>query len=154
MWFDFVQACIILCSRVISINRLEVADGYLQTFLSKFVELFGPLHCTPNMHLHLHLKECMLDYGPVYSFWCFSFERFNGILGTFNNNNRTIEVQIMRQFQQSQQLHMPWTCEYGAEFASILGSQMVGTLSCNDTADMLYVKHSVLVSAERLFLTV
>jgi len=29
---------------------------------------------------------------------------------------------------------------------------MVGTLSCNDTADMLYVKHSVLVSAERLLL--
>jgi hypothetical protein len=78
-----------------------------------------------------------------------SFERFNGILGKFNHSNRTIEVQIMRQFQQSQQLHMPWTCEYGAEFASILGRQMVGTLSCNDTADMLYVKHSVLVSAER-----
>ncbi|XP_073670897.1 uncharacterized protein [Paramisgurnus dabryanus] len=150
MWFDFVQACIILCSRVISINRLEVADRYLQTFLSKFVELFGPLHCTPNMHLHLHLKECMLDYGPVYSFWCFSFERFNGILGKFNNNNRAIEVQIMRQFLQGQQLRMPWTCEYGAEFGSILGKQMVGTLSCNDTADMLYVKHSVLVSAERL----
>ena len=152
MWFDFVQACIILCSRVISIDKLEEADGHLQTFLSKFVKLFGPLHCTPNMHLHLHLKECMLDYGPVYSFWCFSFERFNGILGKFNNNNRTIEVQIMRQFQQSQQLHMPWTMEYGAEFASILGRQMVGTLSCNDTADMLYVRQSVLVSAERLFL--
>ena len=27
---------------------------------------------------------------------------------------------------------------------------MVGTLSHNDTADMLYVKHSVLVSTERL----
>ena len=57
----------------------------------------------------------------------------------------------MRQFQQSQQLHMTRTMEYGAEFASILGSQMVGTLSCNDTADMLYVKHSVFVSPERLF---
>ena len=29
---------------------------------------------------------------------------------------------------------------------------MFGTLSCNDTADMVYVKHSVLVSAERLLL--
>ncbi|XP_056106492.1 uncharacterized protein LOC130084975 [Rhinichthys klamathensis goyatoka] len=65
MWFDFVQACIIMCSRVISHDRLEVADCYLQTFLLKFVELYGSLHCTPNMHLHLHLKECLLDYGPV-----------------------------------------------------------------------------------------
>ena len=79
-WLDFVQVCIILCSRVISINRLEVAGEYLQTFLSKFVKLFGPLHCTPNMHLHLQLKECMLDCGPVYSYWCFSFERFTGQL--------------------------------------------------------------------------
>ncbi len=55
MWFDFVQACIIICSRVIATDRLEVADRYLQTFLSKVVSLYGPLNCTPNMHLHLHL---------------------------------------------------------------------------------------------------
>ncbi|XP_013884930.1 uncharacterized protein LOC106533238 [Austrofundulus limnaeus] len=152
MWFDFVQACIIPYSRVISINRLEEADRYLQSFLSKFVNLFGPLHSTHNMHLHLHLKECMLDYGPVYSFWCFSFERFNGILGKFKHNNRTIEVQIMRKFQQSQQLSMPWTCQYGAEITNILQGQMTGTLSHNDTTDMLYVKHSVLVSARTLLL--
>ena len=34
---------------------------------------------------------------------------------------------------------MPWTCEYGAEFASIgriyLGGQMVGTLKRDDTTD-------------------
>ena len=47
---------------------------------------------------------------------------------------------------------MPWTCEYCAEFASVLGGRMVGTLTRDDTADMLYVKHSVLVSAERLLL--
>ena len=58
----------------------------------------------------------------------------------------------MRQFQQSHQLHMPWTWDYGAEFASILGRQTVWTLSCNDTADMLYVEHNVLVSAERFIL--
>ncbi|XP_030600828.1 uncharacterized protein LOC115790939 [Archocentrus centrarchus] len=152
MWCDFVQACIILCSRVISINRLEVADRHLQTFLSKFVKLFGPLHCTPNMHLHLHLKECMLDYGPVYSFWCFSFELLNGTLEKFHHNNRRIEVQIMRKFLQNQQLSMPWTCQYGAEIAKILHSQIPGTVFLNDTTDMLYVKHSALVSAEKLLL--
>ena len=31
------------------------------------------------MHLLNHLKEVIPDHGPVTSFWCFSFERFNGI---------------------------------------------------------------------------
>lgn len=101
---DFVQACILICSRVISRDRLEVADRYLQTFLSKFVALYWPLKCTPNMHRHLYLKDCSLDYGPFYSFWCFSFEWFKGMLGQYQNNNRNIEVQIVRHFQQNQQL--------------------------------------------------
>ena len=50
----------------------------------------------------------------------YGLECFNGILGKFNNNNKTIEVQIMRQFQQSQQLSMPWTCKYGAEFFPVV----------------------------------
>lgn len=63
---------------------------------------------------------------------------------------RQLEVQIMRQFQQSQQLHMPWTCDYGFGFGRILGREVVGTLSSSDTTDMLYVQHSILISAERL----
>lgn len=121
MWYDFVQACSILCSRIISVEKVKKADDYLMTFLHKFERLYGPQHCTPNMHLHLHLKECIFDYGPVYSFWCFSFERYNGMLGSYQHNNRNIEVQIMRRFQQSQQLgNLPWPSHYGPSFKAIL----------------------------------
>ena len=48
------------------------------------------------MHLHCHLKEVILDNGPVHSFWCFSFERYNGILGSTPTNKRSVEVQITR----------------------------------------------------------
>ena len=41
-----------------------------------------------NMHLHLHLAECIVDYGPVYAFWCFAFERMNGVLGSYHTNNQ------------------------------------------------------------------
>ena len=51
------------------------------------------------MHLHGHLKECVLDYGPIYNFWCFSFERFNGILSSFKTNNRCVEIQLTRKLQ-------------------------------------------------------
>ena len=50
------------------------------------------------MHLNCHLKECIEDYGPVYSFWCFAFERYNGILGSTATNNRSIEIQLIRKF--------------------------------------------------------
>src|SRR5256886_2238297 len=36
------------------------------------------------MHLCLHICECALDYGLLYSFWCYSFERMNGLLGNIN----------------------------------------------------------------------
>lgn len=50
------------------------------------------------MHLHCHLKEVILDHGPVTGFWCFSFERFNGVLGSTPTNNQSVELQIMRRF--------------------------------------------------------
>jgi len=54
------------------------------------------------MHLHCHLKECIEDYGPIYSFWCFAFERYNGILGSTATNNRSIEIQLMRKLMSEQ----------------------------------------------------
>src|SRR2546429_7575356 len=46
----------------------------------------GPEKITSNMHLCLHICECALDYGLLYSFWCYSFERMNGLLGNININ--------------------------------------------------------------------
>lgn len=51
-----------------------------------------------TLALILHLKNSLTDYGPVYSFWCFAFERYNGILGSYHTNNKRIEPQIMRKF--------------------------------------------------------
>jgi len=41
-------------------------------------ELCGWEFITINTHMHIHLKDCILDYGPFYSFWCYSYERMNG----------------------------------------------------------------------------
>ena len=56
------------------------------------------------MHLHCHLFECITDYGPLHSFWCFAFERYNGILGSMPNNKRCIESQLMKRFLNESQL--------------------------------------------------
>ena len=56
-------------------------------------------HCvTINTHLHLHYAQCLKDYGPCYGYWLFSFERYNGILGKYHTNRKSIEIQLMRTF--------------------------------------------------------
>lgn len=48
--------------------------------------------------MHAHLKEDLLNFGPVYDFWLFSFERYSGILGNQLTNNRLPEPQLMQCF--------------------------------------------------------
>ena len=73
--------------------------------LIKLIERkYGPEKITPNLHLSLHLYEYSHDYGPLYSFWCFSFERMNGILGSLPNSNRKIEPELMRRLLNDHQI--------------------------------------------------
>ena len=97
-WRHFVLACKTLGKKILTDDDIEQGDRHLMEFCHTFEELCGKDLVTPNMHLHGHLKECLLDYGPFHSFWCFSFERFNGVLGSFHTNNRSIEIQLMRKF--------------------------------------------------------
>ena len=97
-WLLFVRACSILCSRFIKKSDVNTADQLLLLFCRKCEMLYGPTVCTANFHLHLHLKQSFLDFGPPHAFWCFAFERFNGILGNYYTNKRAIEVQLMRRF--------------------------------------------------------
>lgn len=103
-WHLYVNACQLLCSRSLSMHALQKADALLTEFCFSFVALYGSEKTTPNMHMHLHLKDSIMDYGPVYAFWLFSYERYNGILGSVPTNNKTIEPQLMKRFVCDQQL--------------------------------------------------
>lgn len=104
-WLLFVRACSILRSYVVKKQDIESADLYLLQFCRSFQQLYGADTCTPNMHLHLHIKQSILDFGPPHAFWCYAFERYNGILGSIHTNRRSIESQLMRQFCQEQELN-------------------------------------------------
>ena len=74
-----------------------------------------------NMHLHGHLKQCVLDFGPVYSFWLFSFERMNGILGAYHTNCRDIPLQVMRRFLASEFYNIHnWPTQFKDELSPLL----------------------------------
>ena len=105
MWLVFVQACALLCSRAISQDGITLADELIHKYCCLFQEQFGTEECYPNLHMHCHLKDCLLDYGPATSFWLFSFERMNGILGSYHTSNQSIEIQLFRKFIVTQQVH-------------------------------------------------
>ena len=66
-WLLFVRACNLLSSRIIKESDITCADLYLLNFCRHFERLY-PHSCTPNLHLHLHLKQCFLNYGPPHAF--------------------------------------------------------------------------------------
>ena len=111
-WQSFVLACRLLCKPCITKTDLMLADCKLLHFVKEYEKINGELAVTPNMHLHLHLKECVQNYGSIYGFWLFSFESYNGVLGSYHTNNKTVEIQIMRKFMTSgilgnMQYHLP-----------------------------------------------
>ena len=130
-WRHFVLACRLLCSKFITKSDVHLADALLLQCCRRMQRMYGYNIITPNMHLHAHLCDCVVDYGPLHGFWLFSFERFNGILGQQPNNNRSIEVQLMNRFiRDCHQVSTPLPQEYENEFAPIFSyKHTVGTLS-------------------------
>lgn len=56
------------------------------------------------MHMACHIKDCMLDYGPLSSFWCFAFERYNGTLEGIKKSWNEPEKQMLIKFASMQHM--------------------------------------------------
>ena len=74
-WCAFVLAC---RRHTISNDDIKVAELLLLQFCKCVKNVFGSKYVTPNMHMHLHLCDCLKDNGPLHAFWFYSFERYNG----------------------------------------------------------------------------
>ena len=130
-WRHFVLACRILCKHTISLDDIQLADALLLAFCHKVQDFYGKQKITPNMHMHSHLKEVLLDYGPVHSFWLFCYERFNGILGNQPTNNRAVEPQLMRRFlQEGLAFSFPFPDDFKVQFMTVcrFDDSFVGSL--------------------------
>ena len=77
----FIRACKILISQELQKRELSEAFTKLANMNKLIEQKYGQEKICPNLYLCLHICECALDYGPLSSFWCFGFERMNGILG-------------------------------------------------------------------------
>ncbi|OAD70943.1 hypothetical protein PHYBLDRAFT_63988 [Phycomyces blakesleeanus NRRL 1555(-)] len=98
-WINFVDACRLLIKPTITFNEVNTAHQFLQTFCTRCDELYNAEILTCNMHLHLHLRDTIRDFGPVYGYWLFGFERFNGLLKNLKTNRKIgFEETFMKKF--------------------------------------------------------
>ena len=96
VWERFVLACKILCQPVLSKQEILKGDALLVNFCMGMERLYGKKFLTCNLHLHCHLQKVLMDYGPVFGFWLFSFERYNGHSGSTFINNPSFEIKFER----------------------------------------------------------
>ncbi|OAD68588.1 hypothetical protein PHYBLDRAFT_173011 [Phycomyces blakesleeanus NRRL 1555(-)] len=81
-WIEFVNVCRYFTKPSFSEEDIEKEHKCLEEFCKGCETLYNLDLLSPNMHLHLHLRQTMIDFGPVYGYWLFSFER-NGFELTF-----------------------------------------------------------------------
>ena len=109
---------------VIADDDLECWRHFSLQFCRRVQRMYGSDVITPNMHMHCHLKSVLLDYGPVFAFWLFSYERYNGILEHQPTSNRCIETQLMRRFLQDNSNHLV-NIKQNLEVCAIFGKKLL-----------------------------
>jgi len=99
-----VKACKLITRPVISKRQTLMAEHLFLKFAGDYAALYGRGKVTPNMHFACHLSECVLAFGPVYSFWSFAFERYNGQLGRYQGNGRDSGKMYMRKMSLEEEI--------------------------------------------------
>ncbi|RHZ77746.1 hypothetical protein Glove_173g75 [Diversispora epigaea] len=80
--------------------------------------------------LVVHLSTSSYNFGPLYAFWYFSFERMNGILNSLPNSHRQIELELMCRLINNNRINEMIYTENNTKGLEILNTrQSVGSLS-------------------------
>lgn len=114
-------ACQFICQPVINTEQVLQAHDLIVT---TYEELYGKDKCTPNMHMVCHLKDIMLDYGPVHGYWCFAFERYNGLLEAMHKSWVNPEKQLLLKFLDLQLVNSVDMTTSENDFASLVSRKI------------------------------
>ena len=84
-----VSAIVVLCKRATSEARAHKYCSYIAQWLCGLQEIHsGSYTDRTNNHMAFHIFEFLLLFGPVYSWWCFPFERLIGHLQHIPHNDK------------------------------------------------------------------
>lgn len=88
----------ILLKPKISSNELELCERRISEFVPLYQKYYGKINMTMNIHLLLHMVECVKNCGPLWSQSAFAFESFNGRLLKFVNGHLDVLCQITSKY--------------------------------------------------------
>ncbi|KAI1782406.1 hypothetical protein LXA43DRAFT_905901 [Ganoderma leucocontextum] len=91
---NFVQLVIAVDAatrRSMSPSRVTLFDDNMEAYVKGLRSIYKHT-LVPNHHLSLHLRQCLLLFGPVRGWWSYPFERYNGLLQRLNTNHRTRDI--------------------------------------------------------------
>jgi hypothetical protein len=91
------KVCFLLECRTLTTDQVAQIHAAITDFCKLNEQIYGKTNKIA-FHLIMHLRECILDFGPIHGFWLFAYERFNGILGNSNTNNVVPESTMMHSF--------------------------------------------------------
>ena len=74
--------------RVQTASRIEEYQRSMSLYLEGMCQLYPGQSLKPSHHLSLHYPRFLRLYGPVHSWRCFPFERYNYLLQQINTNGK------------------------------------------------------------------
>ncbi|KAI0370386.1 hypothetical protein BV20DRAFT_1035887 [Pilatotrama ljubarskyi] len=96
----------ILASKSISMDDVERGHRYLRLCCVQMLRL--GVHLLPNHHLAMHYPIIFKLFGPVYAWWLYAHERFNGIQEKVRTNGKAageMELTLTRSWVAKQRLY-------------------------------------------------
>ncbi|EJF67325.1 hypothetical protein DICSQDRAFT_46259 [Dichomitus squalens LYAD-421 SS1] len=96
----------ILAAKAISHEDVQHGHHFLRWCCKEMVML--GVHLVPNFHYAMHYPQFFRLFGPVYAWWLFAHERFNGALEKVNMNGHAdgeMELSLMRNWITKHRLH-------------------------------------------------
>ncbi|EIW58367.1 uncharacterized protein TRAVEDRAFT_148483 [Trametes versicolor FP-101664 SS1] len=89
-----VSAVLVLCKRTMSSRRARKYREYLARWLDGVQKLHPERYSDrTNNHMAFHIFDFLKLFGPVYSWWCFPFERLIGHLQRLPHNDKCGEAE-------------------------------------------------------------
>ena len=88
----------LVVSPVFDEDMLECLYRLLHEHHKVFCQVYGKWSVTVNYHMSLHLPRMIADLGPPHAFWCFPYERINGMLIGTPNSGGNVEAEVASRF--------------------------------------------------------
>ncbi|KAE8741566.1 hypothetical protein FOCC_FOCC012903 [Frankliniella occidentalis] len=99
-YLKLVAAISLLNANSVSVQNIQKAERLLKEFVKDFEGLYHLKFCSINIHLLLHLPNCVRHLGPLWVYTCFPMEDLNGkIIGNIHGKT-SVDSQFCNTFWQ------------------------------------------------------